>query len=92
MKSTWSPERMNEEEEYEEGEEEGPRETKRYQETLEAYTRPSRDTVLLGSRRDSHLFINIVTFFHGGFCQMCQRWRKFSHPDMYSSKQTSYIF
>lgn len=82
---------MNEEEEYEEGEEEGLRETKRYQETLEVTPVPPRDTVLLGSRRDSHLYKH-CHFFHGGFCQMCQRWRKFSHPDMYSSKQTSYIF
>ena len=54
---------MNKEEEYEEGEEEGLRQTKRYQETLEVTPVPPRDTVLLGSRRDSHLFINIVTFF-----------------------------
>lgn len=54
---------MNKEEEYEEGEEEGLRQTKRYQETLEVTPTPPRDAVLLGSRRGSHLFVNIVPFF-----------------------------
>lgn len=82
---------MNEEEEYEEGEEEGLRQTKRYQETLEVTPVPPRDAVLLGSRSGSHLFVNIVLFFMVVSVKCVKDGGRFAHPDMYRSKQ-SYIF
>lgn len=53
---------------------------------------PPRGTVLLGSRRGSHLFIIIVLFFTVVSVKCVKDGGKFACPDMYSLKQTSYMF